>query len=276
MYQELFTESIVTVRNLSVMRGEYLAVDNVSFELLPGTHTAIIGPNGAGKSTLIKTILGLVEAQSGEIRLFDGTGKQSELRGMHAPATPLTSSKRLKQEVGYIPQKFPFDRTFPLTVSELVGLGLNSKQLWDSSKRKREKVYHTLEQVRLTKQALQKIGTLSGGELKRVLLAYCLVVPRRLLVLDEALAGVDATGEMEFAALLNNLKQEHNWTILEVSHDLDLVSRYCYSVICLNRRLLYQGSPHTTLTSENLLQIYGSLVSPTCHHHELNRRTESF
>jgi zinc transport system ATP-binding protein len=82
---------------------------------------------------------------------------------------------------------------------------------------------------------------------------------RRLLVLDEALAGVDATGEIEFAALLNNLKQEQNWTILEVSHDLDLVSKYCDSVICLNRRLLYQGIPQETLTPENLLQIYGSL-----------------
>ena len=261
MYQKLsITQPIVSVKNLSVMRGEYLAVDNVSFELLPATHTAIIGPNGAGKSTLIKSILGLVEVQSGEIRLFN-TGKQL---------------KELKQEIGYIPQKFLFERTFPLTVSELVALGLNDKQWWYSTKRKRERIYQTLEQAHLTKQAQQKIGTLSGGELKRVLLAYCLVVPRRLLVLDEALAGVDATGEMEFAALLNHLKQEHNWTILEVSHDLDLVSRYCDSVICINRRLLYQGSPSTTLTPENLLQIYGSLVSPTCHHHEPSRRTESF
>ncbi len=262
MHQNLsVSQPIVTVRNLSLMRGEYLAVDNVSFELLSGTHTAIIGPNGAGKSTLIKSILGLVEAHSGKIRLFDGTGKQ------------LTG---LKQEVGYIPQKFSFERTFPLTVSELVGLGLNNKQWWYSSKRKRKRIDRALEQVHLTKQAQQKIGTLSGGELKRVLLAYCLVVPRRLLVLDEALAGVDATGEMEFAALLNNLKQEHNWTILEVSHDLDLVSRYCDSVICLNRRLMYQGSPSTTLTPENLLHIYGALVSPTCHHHEPSRLPESF
>ena len=210
---------------------------------------------------MIKSILGLVEARSGEIKLFNSTGKR--LKGF-------------KQEIGYIPQKFLFERTFPLTVSELVALGLNSKQWWYSSKRKRERIYQALEQVHLTKQAQQKIGTLSGGELKRVLLAYCLVVPRRLLVLDEALAGVDATGEMEFAALLHNLKQEYNWTILEVSHDLDLVSKYCDSVICLNRRLLYQGSPSTTLTPENLLQIYGSLVSLTCHHHEPSRLPESF
>ncbi len=172
MHQKLsVTQPIVTVKDLSVMRGEYLAVDNVSFELLSGTHTAIIGPNGAGKSTLIKSILGLLEAQSGEIRLFDGTGKHS---------------KGFKQGIGYIPQKLPFERTFPLTVSELVGLGLNNKQWWYSSKRKQQIIYQALEQVNLIKQAKQKIGTLSGGELKRVLLAYCLVVPRRLLVLDEA------------------------------------------------------------------------------------------
>ena len=262
MYQNLsVTQPIVTVRNLSVMCGKYQGLDNVSFELLPGTHTAIIGPNGAGKTTLIKSILGLIEARAGEIELFNSTGKQL---------------KRLKQEIGYIPQKFPFERTFPLTVSELVALGLNSKQWWYSNKSKKEKIRQALEQVHLTLQAKQKIGTLSGGELKRVLLAYCLVIPRRLLVLDEALAGVDATGEMEFAALLNNLKQEHNWTILEVSHDLDLVSKYCDLVICLNRRLMYQGSPSTTLTPENLLQVYGALVSPTCHHHEPSRLPESF
>ena len=255
------TQPIISVKDLSVMRGEYLAIDNVSFELLSGTHTAIIGPNGAGKTTLIKSILGLITPQSGGIKLFDSIGKHS---------------KRFKQEIGYIPQKFPFERTFPLTVSELVGLGLNNKKWWYFSKRKQQIIYQALEQVNLIKQAKQKIGTLSGGELKRVLLAYCLVVPRRLLVLDEALAGVDVTGEIEFATLLNNLKQEHNWTILEVSHDLDLVSKYCDSVICLNRRLLYQGSPSTTLTPENLLQIYGSLVNPTCHHHEPSRLPESF
>ncbi len=254
-------EPIVTVKNLSVMRGEYLAVDNVSFELLPGTHTAIIGPNGAGKSTLIKSILGLIEAGSGEIQLFNSNGKQL---------------KRLKTEIGYIPQKFPFDRTFPLTVSELVGLGLNNKQWWSLRKQKQEKIARALEQVHLTKKAKQKIGTLSGGELKRALLAYCLVVPRRLLILDEALAGVDATGELEFAALLNHLKQAQNWTILEVSHDLDLIGKYCDTVICLNRRLIDRGSPQTTLTPEKLLQIYGSLVSPTCHHHESIRFPESF
>ena len=135
------TQPIVTVKDLSVMRGEYLAVDNVSFELLPGTHTAIIGPNGAGKSTLIKTILGLIKARSGEIKLFNSTGKQLQ---------------RLKQEIGYIPQKFPFDRTFPLTVSELVGLGLNSKQWWYDRKRQRRTIDLALEQVHLTQTSSTK------------------------------------------------------------------------------------------------------------------------
>ena len=256
---QLTTEPIVEVKNLSVMRGDYLAVDNVSFELLPGTHTAIIGSNGAGKSTLIKTILGLIKARSGEIKLFN----YSRL------------SRKFKAEIGYIPQKFFFDRTFPLTVFELVSLGLNTKQWWYFNQRKAQIVHQALKQVHLSQQAQQKIGTLSGGELKRVLLAYCLVVPRRLLVLDEALAGVDATGEIEFGALLHHLKQEQNWTILEVSHDLDLIDKYCDSVICLNRSLLYQGSPAETLTPENLTQIYGSLVNPT-HHYEPTRPPESF
>jgi len=150
MRQDLLsaTQPIVTVKELSVIRGEYLAVENVSFELLPGTHTAIIGPNGAGKSTLIKTVLGLIKARSGEIKLFNSTGQQLQ---------------QLKQEIGYIPQKFPFDRTFPLTVSELVGLGLNSKRWWYDRKRHQKKIDRALEQVHLSKKAQQKIGTLSGS-----------------------------------------------------------------------------------------------------------------
>ena len=241
--------SAVRVRHLSVLRGDYLALDSVSFDLLPGTHTAIIGPNGAGKSTLIKAILGLIPKTSGQVLIFGCTSKKLN---------------KLRQRIGYIPQKFPFHGSFPLTVAEFVGLGV-PKQGWllSSSRAKRRAVQQALERVNLRHLAKQKIGTLSGGELKRVLLAYCLVTPRRLLVLDEALAGVDQTGEAEFAALLGLLKEELGWTILEVSHDLDSIRRCCDNVFCLNQKLLAEGCPHVTLTQENLQQIYGGTHEPT-------------
>ena len=246
-------QTILTVQNLSVICGDYLALDSVSLEIYPGTHNAIIGPNGAGKSTLIKAILGLIPLQSGKVTYFDEQGRKI---------------KQLGSAIGYIPQKFPFEVTFPCTVTELVGLSLNKGKWWRASRKKRLIIQEALEQVNLHHQANQKIGTLSGGQLKRLLLAYCLVIPRRLLVLDEALAGVDIKGETEFASLLSQLKQQQGWTILEVSHNLDIVKQYCDVVFCLNRQILDQGSPLEILKQQNLQQIYGSVVNAYCYHNE--------
>lgn len=246
-------QTILTVQNLSVTCDDNLILDSVSLDIYPGTHNAIIGPNGAGKSTLIKAILGLIPYQSGQVIYFDEQGRRK---------------KHLGSAIGYIPQKFPFEVTFPCTVRELVGLSLNKGKWWKSSRQKNHIIQQALEQVNLQNQADQKIGTLSGGQLKRLLLAYCLVIPRRLLVLDEALAGVDIKGEAEFATLLSQLKQQQGWTILEVSHNLEIVKQYCDFVFCLNRQILDQGSPSEILTSANLQQIYGSVVNAYCHHHQ--------
>lgn len=254
-YQRSADFPAISVSDLTVGRGRYAAIESVSFQLSARTNTAIVGPNGGGKSTLIQAILGLIPYQAGEIQIW---GSRIEDLG-----------KRW-HSIGYIPQKFPFDRSFPLSVSELVGLGYYRGYFpWRGGqlKRKRQAVEFALEQVNLQDRANQAIGTLSGGELKRVLLAYCLVVPRALLILDEAMAGVDATGEAEFAELLAKLKTEQSWTILQVSHDLDMVSRYCDRVLCINQRLLCQGVPSITLSRENLNAVYGSTITGYVHHH---------
>lgn len=242
---------VVDVQNLTVIRGKYQAVESVSFQIFPGSNTAIVGPNGAGKSTLIQAILGLIPDRSGYIEIF---GRQIKNLGKHW------------QKIGYIPQKLPFDRSFPLTVAELVGLGLPERGLLKSRK-KLMAVEKALLQVNLQNQAKQPIGSLSGGELKRVLLAYCLVQPRQLLILDEVMAGIDITGEIEFAELLANLHNEKGFSILQVSHDLDMVSRYCDQVICMNRRLLCQGKPSVALDEDNLSEIYGDSLTRYFHHH---------
>ncbi len=242
---------ILNVENLTIYRGKYRAVESVSFRVFAGSNTAIVGPNGAGKSTLIQAILGLIPYESGRIEIL---GRE------------LKNLRKHWQQIAYIPQKFPFDRSFPLTVAELVALGW-SKRVFFRSRQRKIAVEKALVQVNLEKQAKQPIGTLSGGELKRVLLAYCLVRSRKLLVLDEAMAGVDATGEAEFAELLTKLQREEGFSILQVSHDLDMVSSYCDRVLCINRRLWCQGQPSLALSPENLNQIYGDTLTRYFHNH---------
>ncbi|MEH2069472.1 MAG: metal ABC transporter ATP-binding protein [Nostoc sp.] len=259
---------ILKVEGLTVYQGSYLAVENVSFELLPGTDTAIVGPNGAGKSTLIKAVLDLIPRSAGTIQILD---------------RPIAKLGHLRHLLGYMPQNFFFDRSFPISVRELVGLGWTSESKRPKAKGKRGDSFflrlRTQDQEKSTAitEALrrtdayhlqhQAIGTLSGGQLKRVLLAYCLVKQRKLLVLDEAFAGVDVQGAADFYALLNELKREEGWTVLQVSHDIDMVSRHCDRVLCLNQTIVCTGKPEIALSPQNLLATYGPGFSRYQHDH---------
>ncbi|MBW4478222.1 MAG: metal ABC transporter ATP-binding protein [Tolypothrix brevis GSE-NOS-MK-07-07A] len=253
---------VLKVEGLTVYQGKTTAVRDVSFELLPRTNTAIVGPNGAGKSTLVQAILDLIPRSSGTIEIF---------------GRPITKLGHLRHQLGYMPQNFIFDRSFPISVSELVGLGWMKKEdkgdksffhrLWKQDSEKSVAVIEALRRTDAYHVRNQAIGTLSGGQLKRVLLAYCLVIPRRLLVLDEAFAGVDVQGAADFYALLNELKQEEGWTVLQISHDIDMVSRHCDRVLCLNQTIVCTGKPEIALSPENLLATYSPLFSRYHHQH---------
>lgn len=242
---------ILKVQNLTVYQGNFLAVRDASFELLPGTNTAIVGANGAGKSTLVQALLNLIKRSSGKIDIFN---------------CPIEQLKSLRCQIGYMPQNFIFDRSFPICVRELVGMGWvkNQKTVFFSRQKKQQRqaaITQALRRVGADNLQHRAIGTLSGGELKRVLLAYCLVMPRKLLVLDEAFAGVDVQGASEFYQLLDRLKQEEDWTILQVSHDIDMVSRYCDRVICFNQTVVADAPPSIALSQENLLATYNPTIN---------------
>lgn len=252
-------EAVLEVEELTVYRGAYAAVRGISFYLNSGTATAIIGPNGAGKSTLVQAILGIIPWKAGKVSILG----QSLGPAGHLPT-------RVRQNIAYLPQSFLFDRGIPMTVAELVGLGWGKpgpSLPWAGRRERHQAVIQALAQVNASHLMHQSIGSLSGGETKRVLLAYCLVRPRKLLILDEAPAGLDSRGELEFYQLLNQLKLEHGWAILQVSHDLDMVSRHCDQVICLNRSLICQGSPEVALSPENLLAAYGPEFTRYHHTH---------
>ncbi|AUT02489.1 ABC transporter ATP-binding protein [Nostoc sp. CENA543] len=255
------TSPILKIEGLTVYQGNYLAVRDVSFELIAGTNTAIVGPNGAGKSTLVKAVLDLIPHRTGSIEIF---------------GFPINKLGSLRHLIGYMPQNFIFDRSFPISVKELVGLGWVAKvqnryslfsRLKMQSQEKSLAVAEALRRTDVYQLRNQAIGTLSGGQLKRVLLAYCLVIPRKLLILDEAFAGVDMQGAADFYALLHELKQEEGWTVLQVSHDIDMVSRQCDRVLCLNQTVVCTGQPEIALSPQNLLATYGPGFSRYQHHH---------
>lgn len=259
-------EPILVVNGLSVYRETHWAVQNVTFSVQPGTDTAIVGPNGAGKSTLVQAILGILPRQSGEVIML---GHFLSPQG-YLPA-------EVRQQIAYLPQSFLFDRRIPITVSELVGLGwdrMGPKLPWVGRRSRYHAVRQALAQVDALHLHHHLISSLSGGETKRVLLAYCLVRPRSLLILDEAPAGLDVRSELDFYHLLYQLKQEQGWAILQISHDLDMVRRSCDRVLCMNRKLLCQGSPDHALAPEQLSLAYGSefvRYHHTCHlphHHD--------
>lgn len=244
------TAPVLSIDRLTVKRGQQIALRDVSFDVEAGTDVAVVGPNGAGKSTLVKSILGILPRESGTLRLL---GQPLSAKGSIPPA--------VRHQIAYLPQNFLADRRLPLTVKELVALGWDKLGLqlpWAKAKARKLAVQKALERVEAAHLGRKFISELSGGETKRALLAYCLVRSRQLLILDEAPAGLDARSEADFYQLLYELKAEQGWTILQVSHDLDMVRKHCDRVLCLNRRLMCQGVPETTLDPETLSATYGS------------------
>jgi zinc/manganese transport system ATP-binding protein len=235
------------------------AVENVSFSLAAETDTALVGPNGAGKSTLVQALLGILPRQAGEVRVL---------------GAPLSPGGRLpaavRAQVAYLPQHVTVRGRFPLTVAEFVGLGWEPSGLrlpWIGRHVREAAVRTALERTGCSDLADRLISALSTGQWKRVLLAFCVVRPRKLLVLDEAQAGLDPQAAEQFQSLLFDLRRSEGWAVLQISHDLDMVRRTCDRVICLNRSLRCVGTPDHALSPAQLERLYGRAYVPYHHHH---------
>jgi zinc transport system ATP-binding protein len=213
---------------------EQPAVEEVSFSLEEGQIAILIGPNGSGKSTVLKAILGLVPS-SGEVRVFGSAAGEA------------------RRQIGYVPQRLAFDLTLPLTAEEAVRMPLLGARGPDAE----DAVHHFTEALGIAGLLDRPLGALSGGQLKRVMVARAMVTRPRLLLLDEPEAGIDVGGEQTLYELLDRLVSHHRLTALICSHELDLVFRYANQVLCLNRRLQCTGPPADVLTAEALARLYG-------------------
>jgi zinc/manganese transport system ATP-binding protein len=252
-------EPVLAVSELSVRREGQLAVEKVSFQLARETDTALVGPNGAGKSTLVAAVLGLLPRQSGTVRIL---GQPMGASG-HLP-------RSVRTLIAYVPQRLELQGRIPLTVAEFLGYGFDPpgpRLPWAGRRQRQQAVEQALERTVCSGLGQRLLSELSGGQLKRVLLAFCLVRPRQLVLLDEAQAGLDAPSGERFHQLLLDLRREEGWTVLQVSHDLEMVRSSCDQVLCLNRQLRCSGRPDHALSPARLAELYGPNVVPYHHHH---------
>lgn len=238
---------LVEIENLTVNYDGILALDKVSLSIEEKDFLGIIGPNGAGKTTLFSCMLGLLNNYQGEIRFF---------------GTNIRKSKQYLHQIGYVPQKPIFEKNFPATVEEVVGMGLTKNQ-------KEETIDKVLQKVWLHELGHRRIGDLSGGQQQRVFIAKALANDPQILILDEPVAGIDSQSKDLFYQILLDLNKKDNITIIWSSHDLDAVAKLATKVACLNRTLFFHGISEEFFHDENLLKMYSeSSMQMHMHHHE--------
>ncbi len=219
------------VQNVSVKIGGDKILKNVNLHVHCGQMVALIGPNGAGKSTLLKALLGERE--------FDGNIIFS------APG-----SRRAKARIGYVPQSPNFDPGDPVSVSDLFACCLSRRPAFlGASKSDRELILECLERVHGEDLIDKRVGTLSGGELQRVLLALALEPMPNILILDEPLSGVDIEGQTGLMDMLDEIRRDFDLSILMTTHDFSMLPRYADRVVLIDHEVKSQGTADEVLAS---------------------------
>ena len=221
--------SILTGSNLSLGYEGKVIISDISFKIEKGDYLCIVGENGAGKSTLIKTILGLINPINGEIVFGDG----------------LT-----KNEIGYLPQQTIVQRDFPASVEEIVLSGCQGRIGIRPFYRREEKqlAKENMEKMNISHLAKRCYRELSGGQQQRVLLARTLCATRKLLLLDEPVAGLDPKAMSELYELIERLNQE-GITVVMISHDIAVAIRYAGKVLHVDNHSFF-GTKEEYLKSD--------------------------
>jgi manganese/zinc/iron transport system ATP- binding protein len=232
------------IDDLTVAYNSKPAVWDVDLEVPAGVLLGIVGPNGAGKSTLIKACLNLIPRAAGSVLFF---GKPYE---------------KVRDRVGYVPQRGSVDWDFPTSVLDVVTMGLYRRLGWirRPGRRERELAMAALEQVSLQDLAHRQISQLSGGQQQRTFLARALVQDADLYFMDEPFAAVDALTENAIISILHELRSRGK-TVIVVHHDLQTVADYFDWVVLLNVGVVARGPVETTFSRELIAKTYGGDVA---------------
>jgi zinc transport system ATP-binding protein len=219
---------LLSVRNLGVTFGSRVVLRQLSFELYSGDCLAIIGPNGAGKTVLLRALQRLIPYE-GEIQW------------------------RQEARLGYVPQSIAADRQLPLRVRELLAAKARVLQLAD------QEMDQVSSDLNLAPEFLiAGIGTLSGGQFQKVLIAFALLGRPNVLLFDEPTASLDELAEERIYELVHKLHRQQGITVILVSHDLSVVYHHASRVLCLSKGKICMGAPKEVLTPKMLEELYGA------------------
>ena len=248
-------QNVIQFEHAGVRRGGRMIWHDLQLTVRRGEFIAILGPNGAGKSTLLKVLLGLFPLSEGRLTVLG------------------SSVRRGNAAISYLPQRRTFDADVHVRGRDLVYLGLEGtrwgvplpviRRLWQGDARTRDeqrRVQKAIELVGATAYANRPIGTLSGGEQQRLLIAQALVTQPRILLLDEPLDSLDLHNQQAVSALIRRISHEHQVTVLLVAHDVNPLLPYLDRVLYIARGQTAIGTPEEVITSETLSYLYDAQI----------------
>jgi zinc transport system ATP-binding protein len=232
------------IEHLSVSLGERKILSDINLHFHCGELTAIIGPNGAGKTTLLRAILGEIP-HKGVFHFVDAEHQ--------SPDSPV---------IGYVPQKFSFDASSPISVLDLFASIVARKPLFfGCGNAVKKQAIEALEIVGARHLLDCTLGKLSGGELQRVLLALSIVPLPNLLLMDEPVSNVDASGIEMFYRNVSDLREKYDLAIILVSHDLAAAAQVANRMIFLDQKIICEGTPAEILDDEQVRRVFGLNLS---------------
>lgn len=235
--------NLIEIENLRVSYDKQVVLENANMVIQEHDFIGVIGPNGGGKTTLLKSILGLLEPESGKIRFTK-------------------TMKNKGSDIGYLPQVNKFDSRFPITVFEVILSGLAGQQSWlkTNTRNNKTKVESILNEMGIENLANKPVGELSGGQMQRVFLCRALISEPKLLILDEPDTYVDNKFESELYQKLKELNKR--MAIMLVSHDVGTISTHVKSIACVNQQVHYHSS---NIISPELLASYNCPIQMITH-----------
>ncbi len=235
---------VLQVEDIGVSFSGRTILDGVSFEILRGEFTGLIGSNGVGKTTLLRIILGVQRPDAGQVRVL---------------GEPLSGRRR---SLGYVPQKVVLDPDIPIRSRDLVALGLDAHRygFGRRTKAQRELVDKMLHDVDAERFADARVGTLSGGEQQRVLIAHALISRPELLLLDEPLANLDPKSVQEIVALLHRVASDNEVAILLSAHEMNALLPVMDRIVYVTQGRAASGTTEEVVRSEVLSKLYGHHV----------------